>query len=358
MKKIFFVFLIALGIIFYFLFFAKNESKENFRKKAQSFSPTPSVQAVSNEESLIFIPYWSLPKSSSDVPFDSLVYFGIKPDAVGIDKKDTGFSGLGKFSGINKGKKNYLVLRMLDQKLNQKILVDKNLNKKIINQTLEITKDSFDGIILDLEISSMPFTSLTNNINNFVSTFHKEAKDKKIKFSIMLYGDTFYKLRPYDVLNLSNNSDGIFIMAYDFHKAGGNPGPNFPFSGKEKYGYDFKTMITDFLNFVPKEKITVVFGMFGYDWQKDDSSREPARALSLNEVINMFGKCQSGPPYGEVNCELKVDNLSAESQILYKDKSLKEHEVWFETMDSVSKKKEFLKGKGINKIAFWAYSYF
>ncbi|MCL5970702.1 MAG: glycosyl hydrolase family 18 protein, partial [Patescibacteria group bacterium] len=298
------------------------------------------------------IPYWARSVDITNLPFDSLVYFGVKPDTGGIDKNDPGFLGLKKFTEIKEGKKSYLVLRMLDQKVNEKVLVDKSLNEKIIGETLEIAKNnSFNGVVLDLEVSSMPFTSLTNSINDFVSVFYREAKNKKLKFSIMLYGDTFYKLRPYDVLNLNKNSDGIFIMAYDFHKAGGKPGPNFPLSGKEKYGYDFRTMITDFLNFVPKEKITVVFGMFGYDWQKDDNTGSTAKALSLNEIRSTFDGCL-------VNCKLTIDNLSTESQILYKDNSLKEHEVWFETMESVSKKKEFLQEKEINKIAFWAYSYF
>ena len=89
----------------------------------------------------------------------------------------------------------------------------------------------------------------------------------------MFYGDTFYRLRPFDIKTLSKNADFFMIMSYDFSKSRGNPGPNFPLRGKEVYGYDMTQMIDDYLRYLPSDKTSVVFGLFGYDWIVDDKNK-------------------------------------------------------------------------------------
>ena len=49
-------------------------------------------------------------------------------------------------------------------------------------------------------------------------------------------------------------------------KATVNRDPNFPFQDKNKWGYDFQQMISDFSADIPSEKLTIIFGMYGYDW--------------------------------------------------------------------------------------------
>ena len=80
------------------------------------------------------------------------------------------------------------------------------------------------------------------------------------------------------------------IMAYDFHKVKGNPGPNFPLNGKETYGYDLQKMTDDFLQFVPPEKLTIIFGLFGYDWVIDDKNNalQSGEALSYLQIKQKF----------------------------------------------------------------------
>src|SRR5207249_3980016 len=125
-----------------------------------------------------------------------------------------------------------------------------NAQEKVITQAIKLSKDnSFKGIVLDLEITAIPFDSLIKQVNIFTNSFYKAAKKNALSFSITLYGDTFYRIRPFDVKTLVQNSNNIMIMAYDFHKVKGNPGPNFPLNGKETYGYDLQKMTDDFLQF-------------------------------------------------------------------------------------------------------------
>ncbi|MBI2431071.1 MAG: hypothetical protein HYV39_03590 [Candidatus Levybacteria bacterium] len=219
----------------------------------------------------------------------------------------------------------------------------------MIDESIAIAKQyNFEGIVLDLEISSLPFASVTEQMNSFVEEFSKAAKKENLTFSMMFFGDTFFKLRPYDVTVLRQYLDIVFVMAYDFHKANANPGPNFPFP-------DFTLMVQDFLNIVPKEKLVIVFGMFGYDWEIDEHNKsvEQARAVTLTVAKKQFlDQCIFR------NCKVLRDEKSKETTVTYIDKNGDKHIVWFEDEESVAKKTEFLKEKGINSVGFWAYSYF
>lgn len=243
---------------------------------------------------------------------------------------------------------------MIDPETNFAILKDKKAQERIQNEMINLAqKNGFKGIVLDLEVSSLPFSSVVNQINDFVKEFYMKSKATDLEFSILLFGDTFYKFRPYDVAYLSQYTDRVMLMAYDFHKAKGSPGPNSPLNKGTQYTYDFKTMVDDFLNIFPKEKIVVVFGLFGYDWSVDDHGKNlgMAQSLSLNQIQSKF---LNGCSYRE--CEIKRDPVSKETRIEYV--SSENHVVWFEDMESVEKKKEYLKEKGIESFSYWAYSYF
>lgn len=311
-----------------------------------------------NQSRSLFVPYWTLGKEKIDTElFDKIIYFGLAPTESGIDEKDDGNKKLQTFlklAGNNRDK--YIAVRMLSSKTNFTILENKDSQKKIIDEVIQIAKEnSFSGIVLDLEVISLPFDSVINEINDFSKLFYESSKQNKLTFSIMLYGDSFYRVRPYDVKSLGKNADTLYVMSYDFSKSQGNPGPNFPLEGKDKYGYDFKTMVDDFSRIVGREKLVIVFGLFGYDWTVDEKSVSKGQAtpFSLNEAKQKFvDNCNFN------DCVVKRSSESAEMQVTYTDINGSKHVAWFEDLDSVSKKKEYLKQKGINTLGFWAYSYF
>ncbi len=350
------VLLVVLGFVFF------NSTQKDTDKGIVNVKITPTPQQVlsatnSKEQKSLFVPYWALTqeKIPSDT-YDQFIYFGIAVNDNGIDKEESGYVGLARFVGISGTTEKLLTIRMLDAKSNFAVLKDQALQQKIITETIATAKQyGFKGIVLDLEISSLPFASVTNQMDSFVKDFSNAAKKENLTFSMMFFGDTFYRLRSYDVLSLAKYLDYAFIMAYDFSKARLDPGPNFPLSGKEKYGYDFTVMVNDFLNVIPKEKLTVVFGMFGYDWTVDENKKsiKQAVSLSLYQIKEKFlTNCRFK------NCSIKRDETSAETEVRYTDAKGDSHIVWFEDEVSATKKQEFLKEQGINSIGFWAYSFF
>lgn len=319
-------------------------------------TPTPtSPQAREINESL-FVPYWSFQEDSFDPPaYTTLIYFGVQVGTTGLDTQEDGYRKVPAFVRAAGNKHKILTVRMIDTKTNVAILKDPKAQDAVITQTLDLARTyGFEGVLLNIEVSALPFASLVDRITTFNTKFAEATHKADLTYSVTAYGDTFYRVRPFDIQKLARHADRVYIMAYDFHKAKGNPGPNFPLSGGETYGYDYTRMLNNFADAVPLSKLIVVFGMYGYDWQVDeqDVSQGVGQAISLREVrADVIDTCQ------HLSCHWERDSKSAETKAVYKDGDTT-HVLWFEDQESVKRKKDFLKSKGVGSYAYWAYSYF
>lgn len=328
-----------------------------------SSTPTPEVLEETNATKAtevtrsIFVPYWGMDGGDIEGKYDEFLYFGIVPANSGVNRTEDGYKNINKFlAAVPKNSEKKLVLRMLNSDITFPVLKDQAMQKVLIRDSIAIAeKNNFSGIVLDLEVSAVPFDSLIKQINEFTKLFYEESQDKDMDFAIMFYGDTFYRLRPFDIKALSKNADEFYIMSYDFSKSRGNPGPNFPLRGREVYGYDMTRMSEDYLRYLPAEKTTIVFGLFGYDWIVDENGKaiSQGEAKTYQEIKKEFlGKCEYK------DCDIKRKNDSVETEIRYTDDEGKKHIVWFEDMESVKAKEKYLRERGIGNFSFWAYSYF
>lgn len=394
------VLLISLGLAsLFFINLYKNKdtqkeknvttTKEEKVKEENKLSNNPVLTSKQYNPSLsLFIPYWTISDSIDQDninkildlsnylnynPTINLIYFGISPLYSGqINTYEQGLLNIKEFTDLienidkseNNNFQNVLTVRMLDPNINEAILENKEKQKITINESIDVAKENnFSGILLDLEMSStLPTEKIIENITSFIESFSKEVKKNNLSFLVTLYGDTFYRERPYDVKEINKYADQILVMTYDLHKSKGPAGPNFPLEGKEKYGYDLKTASQDFLKLIPAEKLTFVFGMYGYEWTVDEKKRPiaQAKALSLNEIRKKYlDKCVWQ------DCVIKKDELSTETEINFIDSeiennfaSLYYHIVWFENEESVKEKVNHLKSIGINNFGYWAYGYY
>lgn len=344
---------VLLLVIFSAFFYTKYAPKNKLPGtiSVSGVSDTAS-QGISEKEEFVFVPYWTLDQDISSSITPNLIYFGVEVDSFGINQEDDGYKKIDEFVQSSRGKNTYLTIRMLNSDTNLKILKDKTLQEEIINQSIQIAKDNhFSGIVLDFEMKGLPFESFVNSITDLNTVFYKKVRAQNLTYGTLLYGDVFYRVRPFDVENIAKNTDRIFIMAYDFSKANGDPGPNFPFDDKE-FGYSFKTMIEDYLQVVPKEKITVLFGMFGYDWKVNDEKR--GKELANSKTTLQFEKYIAGCVSNNT-CIVKSAEGSGVS-ITYTDDD--SHIAWFESYDSVKKKIQYLNSKGVYSVGYWAYGYY
>ena len=322
---------------------------------AMTPTPTVTIDKLQNTQTSLFVPNWTL--SSITDNYDQYIYFGVTPSAHGINSEDAGVQDIDTFlQNVPAGKQAFLTLQMTNSDTNASILQNKSVQKSIISGTVSLAKSKgFSGVVLDLEMSGIPFSSLIDGINGFEKQLSQQTKVQGLQFDVTLYGDTFYRLRPFDVKTIAANSDMVMIMAYDFHKTQSDPGPNFPLGGQSVYGYDMSKMADDFLQAVPNKKLGVIFGLFGYDWPVDNQGNSIGQGVPLtdSQIQHKFlADCQLK------DCVVKRDPVSAETVVHYTDDANTKHIVWFEDMQSVATKEEYLKKRGIGNCAFWANSYF
>lgn len=361
MKKVLFLFAIFVMVFisFYNIYISKlNKVSEiskyqNIKMSNSSISPTSTPTKTTNN---IFVPYWNVPINIKDLDiYDEIYYFSLSISSEGINKTNTNWSKFNDFSKLD-FKSKYLTISMLDQNQNYDVLKDKKWQKLIIGDSVSIAKTAtFSGIILDLEMSPSLSKLTPGEITSFVADFYKASKQSNLRFYITLYGDNFYRVRPYDLVELNKYCDKFLIMAYDLHKASGEPGPNFPLNKGEKYPYDLKTLTETLLTIIPPQKIEYIFGMYGYNWivNEDKKPFGAAKSMSYLDIKkNYLDKCEWK------NCVIKRDDLSTETEIDYIDSDLNYRIVWFEDMTSVNKKIEYLKSKNILNFSFWSFGYF
>ena len=369
---------------------------------AQNFAPIDESGGFSKERAMVaknsntktnlkiervsktaILPYWNIPKKEELGEYEKLLYFGISPEISGSILDDEGLQELYKFTSQNYLQKKGLVVKMLNNKTNTVLLEDPKTADIFQNKAIELAKTSgFDYIALDLEVSSLPFEGVSDSITLFVKNFSQKADQIGLEFEIILYGDLFKRGRPYDLKQFADVVDGVAIMAYDFHKSRGEPGPNFPFDAessfpgkKTSYTYSFKEMIDDFLLIVGPEKLTVIFGMYGYDWALGPQGLplKKATAISLKviekEILPRCGSensLKNRPDTGNFVtgeskyqlCVLQKDTVSQEKRLQYSDIDGYRHELWFEDKESAEFKIAYLKEKGIGKVSYWVWGYY
>ncbi|MFH0773789.1 MAG: glycosyl hydrolase family 18 protein [bacterium] len=333
------------------------------QQNAYSHSVSPSPKTSFPPTQSLFIPYWASRISKEDKLYDAYYYFGIRPTKEGGIENEAGYQNIFQVDTIPKQQKK-LVLRMLDSSITETLLTVSSAQKTLISELRSIlAQKAFSGLILDIEV---PFTLQANKrgqITKFVQLICTAIKTDYKTCGMLLYGDFSYRNRPYDLAAIGKITDTILVMAYDFHKAGGEPGPNFPLDrrnpqgegGFVDYGYDFKTMIQDVVSLVPKDKIEVVFGMYGYDWTLNEQGTplKIAKALSLKEIEI---KLQS-PSFAKATKGKQISN-SKEKNILYVDEEGRRHVIWYEDEESVAIKTKYLLEQGIRQVSYWAYGYY
>ncbi len=345
--------LVVLCVIFGVFFFTRNTSQKRTEKPASKISNDQILESgISQDEEYVFVPYWTMDENIDSSPTPNLIYFGVEANTTGINTDEDGYKNIKDFANKTHDKKTYLAVRMVDSDTNLKILKDKSIQKKIMSEAVDLAQQNdFAGIVLDFEIQGLPFESFVQSITDFNTSFYNAAHNKQLSYGIAIYGDAFYRVRPFNIEEIAKHTDHLFVMAYDFSKARGDPGPNFPFDDK-KYGYGFTTLVRDYLHVVPKEKLTIIFGMFGYAWKIDSEgrSKEVASSKTTLQFEKFATQCTT-----DNSCSVKTSKGDG-TTITYTDED--KRIVWFEDYDSVKEKTQYLSTQGLHSIGYWAYSYY
>ena len=227
----------------------------------------------------------------------------------------------------------YLSTAVTNNFLSKKIYIEKAI-KSLMSF---LNNSEYRGLNIDLEGVKK---NTKEAYNYFIEKLSKKMKKKNYNLDISIPAKTENHIdvgwaAAYDYNYLGQLVDNIFIMAYDYHWAGGVAGPIAPISWVYNV-IDYTIMEID------TNKVMIGLAGYGYDWIIDSESKR-AKALSYNGVTNILKR---------ENIRAEWDQESETPYFRYRDEN-GVHEVWFENKNSLFKKIELIKKFQLKGAALW-----
>jgi spore germination protein YaaH len=180
---------------------------------------------------------------------------------------------------------------------------------------------------------------------------------------VSAFADSAIKERISSRLNeLGRYSDGIFIMAYDFHRpTSDTAGPVSPMNSiGTNSDYDLNMMIKDFLSQIAPNKLILGVPYYGYNWVVENGDKYAKRL----EGTDLMGYSES-QIYDNIMKDIEDLNLSVmwdeTAQVPYftyvSPDTGSTRQVYFENEQSLTKKYELVKKQNLGGIGIWALGY-
>lgn len=220
------------------------------------------------------------------------------------------------------------------------ILGDPNKQQIIVNSIdAFISSYNYDGITIDFEgLNPSDKANLSAFMGLLYARLHPQGKLVAMAIAPKTREVNTGWAAAYDYSALAAVSDYLIIMAYDYHYAGGDPGPIAPID-KLRLTADYA------ISQIPANKIVWGIGVYGYDWGVDDTGRStgPAeyRTFSEADALAQSNEAQSG-----------YDQASESPWVFY-TRDGAQREVWYENARSFRAKLDLVSEYGMAGFGIW-----
>ncbi|RJQ27805.1 glycoside hydrolase family 18 protein [Candidatus Parcubacteria bacterium] len=373
-KKKLFVFAIGLFYLFSALFMEPSSYNKAsiISPLAPSFNSITSTAVDDNKYEVFgFAPYWNFTKLDN-IDYSvltTLAYFDIPVAADGNLIQGDGYYA---FKGDkatelfkkahNNGTRVVLTITQMNNYDIEAFLNSDTAQKRAIDQTTELVKKrGIDGVNIDFEYTGDPGQEYRNKFSTFVADFtkkmHKEVPNSKVTVSV--YASAIKEPKVYDIQSLSKNSDGIFMMAYDFATASSDSAmPTSPLYGHKEgeYWYDVSSAVEDFLKHMPSEKLILGVPYYGYNYLVSEPGVK-AQTLPYwrGSMVQTYSDVEDGnssnalsgwDDKGKVSWKAYIDSNSYVWRMAFVD-----------DQKSLGIKYDFAKDKKLGGIGIWALGF-
>lgn len=322
-----------------------------------------------------YLPYWSFDK----IPYlrldllSTIAYFGLEIDPATGDFLKNGaawnnWDGPEMKQLINQARpaktKIVVTIKLFDNGPIERFLTCGRCQEITIRQTVAQIKEKVaQGVNVDFEYFGSPggetVIAFAQFMKNLTDVVHKEISGSQV--SMATYATSAREERIHNVDLVGNFIDYVVIMGYDFFRPSStHAGPVSPLSGVEKYGYDLKTSVADFVAKIPAEKVVLGVPYYGYDWPVE-SNTPNAKVLDFNDET---GGLNVPYFYQTIDLEktqtklVRWDDLAEVPFYTYFDA---DHKVWrqmyFENERSLREKFEYVKSQKIRGVGLWALGF-
>jgi spore germination protein YaaH len=249
-----------------------------------------------------------------------------------------------------------------DDEENDKFLNCKECWDKLIrNLKIELDSKGIRDVNLNFEHAEGVEEEIAVKFSEFVEYINKKLDEEygDSYLVVSAFGDSATQKRvSSDLENLGRSADGIFIMAYDYHRPTSEEiGPVSPIEGP---GSDVKETINDFLTKISPNKIILGVPYYGYNWVVEDDSEYAKRVEGSDE--NGFSEAQSYEDVLstiiEVAPQIKWNEEGKSPYFTYtspRTNSLRT--VYYENAESLKYKYDLINEYNLGGVGIWALGY-
>ena len=218
----------------------------------------------------------------------------------------------------------------------------------IDNLITRVTQGNADGVNIDFEfVPSSARTNFNTFIHDLTEAFHDQLPGSEV--SIAMPSVDWSSAYDYDYL--SDNCDGLMIMAYGYYWSGSdNAGPASPlYSGLSNW--HISRTLDDYLTKTGDDGSQLILGLpwYGRDW--------PVSSAAMNAPTTGTGSSIIYPS-AESNALSNGKQYNSEVEAAwYNYNNGQQHQVWYDDSTSLARKYTYAKDLGIKGIGIWALGY-
>lgn len=328
----------------------------------------PLAVPVVNRQVMGFMPYWST--STTNIQWDLLTilaYFAAEVDpATGNLTNLHGWPSSAPVATAHaNGVKVLLTATLFGTTNISTFLNSTTARSNFINQILtQVQNAAADGVCIDFEFpGSSQRTNFTNFITDLANAFHTNIPGSLVTIATPAVDWN----GAFDYNSLTNSADYLFIMAYDYHWGGGDPGPVSPLVSEGVWSPDGicvqKTLNTYIygssgVGDAKKNKLILGLPYYGFNWPTTnncvigDTATGSASAVlysSAEPNAQTYGKRwdsgytygPDGGSWGPFYCYVTTEN----------------RQTWYDDWVSLGTKFGLANRLGLGGIGMWALNY-
>jgi spore germination protein YaaH len=329
-----------------------------------------------------YLPYWNL-VDADFLHYDKLTdiaYFGlyINPDGTFKQRTDDGSLEPGYRNWYENTKVDEIIqeserkgvrfaltiIAHVDDESTQFLNCKACWKTLVDNTEKELLRKGIKDVNLNFEYASYVEEETADKYTEFVTYFNKEIDERMGGSYVVVstFADSVVKPRITKIKELTPVSDGLFIMAYDFHRpSSDNAGPVSPIDGIGVHAeYDIRTMMKDYLEVSDPKKIILGVPYYGYNWVVTKPESYAPR-IEGNDYVG-YSQSQSYSAIMDTILEngpiVNWDELGKVPYFSYVSSETGSfREVYFENKQSLKVKYELAKINEIAGIGIWALGY-
>ncbi|MDP6611219.1 MAG: glycosyl hydrolase family 18 protein [Candidatus Marinimicrobia bacterium] len=314
--------------------------------------PNPITRRRDSPSKIVFgyHPYWQGTKWQNynyDL-LSTIAYFSAEADSLG---QLTNLHGWPATDLINKahasGVEVALVVTLFNKThLDYLLSSSENRTRLINNLVTQVNDGNADGVNIDFE--AFP-ASQKANLVTFVKDLRKALREKVSHGKVTLATPAVDWSSAWDFNALATESDGLFIMGYDYHwKGSSTTGPVSPLKGGS---YNITNTVNTYLSATGNNADKIILGVpyYGYQWPANSGDKGANTTDSGTAVI--YSTAESNAlSYGKL-----WDSTSETPWYKYQNNGW--FQAWYDDSLSLSKKYDFALSKNLGGIGMWALGY-